>query len=130
MTAKYADTIKRARALIVKKGTTVTWQKAPVLIDDGTNPTPEFPVTTPSPILYKVPMAFYPLNRATLSTVVFDPAIDIGKVLWASVMPGDVPFTPEFGDIVKFDDGSTHQLVYLNRIAPDLGDVCYEVYLT
>ena len=123
---KYLRQINRARAVIAKKGTTVTWFKPgePVDPDDLT---PEYSQLNEGKAYPGVPAVFYPATATSQYTNVFQPLIDSAGELTICCIPGDVPFIPEQGDGVLLQLGDLRHVDRINKIAPDLMPIIYEV---
>ena len=131
MAGKYAALTARANKLIARKGSVdVVWIKAPVELDDADNPTPEFPATASIPLEFIVNMAFYPVDKLNLNTMVQDRNLAVVNATWVGVLAGDQEFKPAIGDVLRFPDNSKHSVLFFNETAPDTVAVVYEVYMT
>ena len=129
MPTKYARQIKSARATIIRKGTTCLWSKD-TDVNTGDDTSPEFP-SNDAPTVYSTPIVLYPSTRIELATAIASIMNGSFKTQLLGLIPGDVPYTPEIDDAVKFTnpDASTFILhvADVNTVQPDLYPIIHEI---
>lgn len=125
MTTKYLAEIALARALIVRKGTLCVWTKA-VNTNTADDPSPEFPTEDDVVTYPNVPIIFYPEKRLSLFTVLQDLKAGTPMYQLYGMIPGDVGFVPEIGDIVTAV-GRTIVVTEVNTTQPDLVPIVHEL---
>lgn len=121
---KYLRQIKRARTIITAKGTTVSWFKPGAA--DNTDPTPEFPELADAAEFDNIPIVFYPVNRQSEGSIVYDPKLFTGVENLYGIIPGDVTFTPEENDPVIIA-GDLYHVNYVNTTQPDMTPIVHEI---
>jgi hypothetical protein len=123
---KYGRQIVSARKTITRKGTTCTWYKAGLPVDPD-DPTPEFQEVADQAQFPDTPIVYYPQKRLNQATNQYEYVMLGDTTQRFGLIPGDVPFTPEAGDAVKYSDDELMHVDTVNTTAPDGTPIVHEV---
>lgn len=123
--SKYARQIATVRARVKLKGTVCTWYKS-ADTDTSDDTSPEFPKNDDPKAYTETPIIFYPQVNVRYVAEKFIPQVGGPSDVLYAMIPGDVPFNPEVGDILECR-GQKFTVGTINPLKPDLIPILYEL---